>query len=627
MPASNPGGNRLIHEKSPYLLQHAQNPVDWYPWGEEAFQKAKDEDKPVFLSIGYSTCHWCHVMAHESFEDPEVATLINRDFVAVKVDKEERPDIDGVYMRACQLMTGGGGWPTTLVLDAEGKPFFAGTYFPKAVLMNLLRRIGLLWQNDRESLLENGAQVTAALAGDEGFFGDAEEAPTREAVEQYRRGFDRQWGGFGPAPKFPAAHNLMFLLRTAPELAEKTLHAMYRGGIFDHVGGGFSRYSTDRYWLVPHFEKMLYDNALLAMAYLQAYEQTGKPLYRDVARRVFDYLERELRDPSGGFHAAQDADTDGVEGKFYVFTPAELTQLLGEADGALFCACYGVTEEGNFEGRSIPNLLGIPKNAADASHLLPKVLEYRKNRAALHTDHKLLTGWNALAAASLAMGARILGSADDGRAARRTLDFLLDTLTEGDRLFAGSTDGRRLGPGYLDDYAYLIFALIQMHQADREERWLLNAEALTNRVAADFWDERAGGFFFSGKANEELIARPKETWDGATPSGNSVMAYNLRALSLLTGDELYEALLAPLRGFMNQKAAGHPSGYGFYLWASLPVKKVLCALGPEGLPPDFRIRSDWVFRRVHGPEYPLVNGKTTYYVCEDKTCLPPVNAL
>ncbi len=618
--------NHLIGEKSPYLLQHAHQPVDWYPWGEEAFSRARREEKPVFLSIGYSTCHWCHVMARESFGDEAVAAALNRDFIAVKVDREERPDIDGVYMKACEAMTGSGGWPLSVFLTAEGAPFFAGTYFPQPFFLKLLSAVGRAWKEERGSLLENSGRVLLAL---EALPGQAD-GPAGDLAARgtalFQKTFDPPWGGFGRAPKFPAPHNLMFLLTAAPSLAETTLLGMYRGGIFDHVGGGFSRYSTDRFWLVPHFEKMLCDNALLAMAYLLAFERTGRALYRTVAERIFSYLERELAAPGGGFYAAQDADAEGEEGKYYLFTPGELEKRLGKEDGARFCRHYGITREGNFEGKSVPNFLHTPEADARAEALLPKVYAYRKARTALHTDTKVLTGWNALAAAAYAAAGRILKEERYLVSARKTLSFLERELTDGEMVFSGVTDGRRAGPGFLGDYADYVFALLQMHQATGEDAFLDRAAAVARGTADSFRDEARGGFFFTGPAHETLLIRPKETWDGALPSGNSVMAYSLSRLALLTEDERFIRWAGEQRRFMEGEAAGYPAGYGFYLYSLLPVKSVVCVPKDEAAFRALRIRSDWAFRRGEGPAYPPVNGETTFYVCENGACLPPSNA-
>ncbi|TCL56508.1 uncharacterized protein DUF255 [Kineothrix alysoides] len=400
--------NRLIHEKSPYLLQHAHNPVHWYPWSEEAFKKAKAENKPVFLSVGYSTCHWCHVMAHESFEDADVAAVLNNDYICIKVDREERPDIDAVYMAACQMLTGSGGWPLTVIMTPSQKPFWAGTYLPKVAaygrmgLMELLTAVKQVWETDCDVLLSKGEQVTALLNGHKET-GRKNREPNKallvKAVEQFKSIYDTQWGGFGTAPKFPTPHNFLFLLLYS--LLEKesfildavkhSLTQMFRGGIFDHLGGGFSRYSTDEKWLVPHFEKMLYDNALLTLAYLDAYHITKDVFFQMVAERTLDYVMRELYDENGGFYCGQDADSDGVEGKYYVFTKREVFNVLGEQDGDIFCSWYGITEYGNFEGKNILNLLDNPKYAGmdlRIKELSHKLYTYRLNRTQLHKDDK-----------------------------------------------------------------------------------------------------------------------------------------------------------------------------------------------------------------------------------------------
>lgn len=619
--------NELIHETSPYLLQHAHNPVNWYPWGKLAFSKALQENKPVFVSIGYSTCHWCHVMAHECFEDETVADTLNRDFISIKVDREQRPDIDGIYMRACMSMTGSGGWPMSIFMTADGKPFFAGTYFPKNNFMCLLDALAKAWQENKPSLLKNQEKFIASMTEVSQNQSPTNNVPIDDAVVMFRQAFDSKYGGFGDAPKFPSPHNLMFLLYTAPEIAEKTLEQMYRGGIFDHIGGGFSRYSTDRYWLVPHFEKMLYDNALLAMAYLLAYETTNSELYRHVAKKVFVYLDRELCCPDGGFYSAQDADSDGGEGNFYLFTPDELTELLGKDDSIRFCRHYDITRKGNFKGKSIPNLLyaACPDSKADA--LLPKIYESRVKRAAPNIDTKILTSWNALAVSAYAMAARILKEQKYLDTARKTIDFIERNLTKENIIFVGVTGGKRYGTGFLDDYAFYIFALIQMYQATLDEKYLTRASELTGSTWNLFWDENHGGFYFSGKENEVLITRPKETLDSAMPSGNSVMAYNLSRLALLTENEQMEERAEKQRRFMNGEASAYPMGYGFYLYSALPVKKVICAMkNPEDIS-ALRIRSDWAFRITGSHEYPLLNGKTTYYICENNTCFPPVNEL
>jgi len=619
--------NHLINEKSPYLLQHTHNPVDWYPWGGEALEKAKREDKPVFLSIGYSTCHWCHVMAEQSFEDQEVAERLNRDFVSVKVDKEERPDIDNVYMRVCQAMTGNGGWPTSIFMNGEGRPFYAGTYFPRPHFLTLLEAIGQAWKQDRETLFKNSGRLMAALKQERRFQSAPAEQLIGEAVADFQQRFDPEWGGFGRAPKFPSPHNLMFLLYTAPELAEQTLVHMYRGGVFDHVGGGFCRYSTDRQWLAPHFEKMLYDNALLVMAYALAYEMTGRDLYRTVIRRVLAYLEQEMQEPQGGFFSAQDADAEGIEGKYYLFSKAELIQVLGREDGELFCRAYGISEQGNFEGQNIPNLLHDPEPDPAAAALLPRVYAYRRSRMRLGTDHKILTGWNALAAAAFAWAGRVLEDRDYLRQAARLLALLRDRLGEGDRLFSGETDGQRLGPGFLDDYAYTIFALLQMYQATLDDSYVERAARLTRAVRELFGDREGGGFFFSGAENERLLLRPKESYDNALPSGNSVMADNLSRLAFLTNDPELAQAAEQQRDYMDGQAAPYPSAFAFYLYSLLPKREIVCAVRDPAELGGLKLRSHWLLRQGDPAEYPPVNDRTTYYVCEDGACRPPVHHL
>ena len=438
--------NHLQYEKSPYLLQHRENPVDWYPWGEEAFARAKKEDKPIFLSIGYSTCHWCHVMAHESFEDAEVAEVLHRSFICIKVDREERPDIDAVYMGVCQMMTGSGGWPLTILMTAEQKPFFAGTYFPKwsqygmLGLMELLAQVEKLWKTDRKKLLETGEKIASFLQKE-----STEElaAPTAVLLEQgaaeLLQRFDREWGGFGTAPKFPTPHNLFFLLRygkaegnaIAVSAVEKSLDAMAQGGIFDQIGGGFSRYSTDEKWLVPHFEKMLYDNGLLAYAYLEGYLQTGKEFYKEIAEETLDYVMRELTDTDGGFFCGQDADSEGTEGKYYVLRPQEIRDVLGE-DAEVFCRYFHIMEYGNFEGGSIPNRLGEEAEirSKKIKELCEKVYAYRKKRTTLHKDDKILTAWNGLMIAAFAKAGFLLENTAYLSAAERAAVFLEERLMD-----------------------------------------------------------------------------------------------------------------------------------------------------------------------------------------------------
>ncbi|MBQ3380057.1 MAG: thioredoxin domain-containing protein [Clostridia bacterium] len=621
--------NALIYETSPYLLQHANNPVNWYPWGREAFEKARRENKPVFISIGYSTCHWCHVMAHESFEDEEVAEALNRSFVSIKVDREERPDIDGVYMRACQAMTGRGGWPMSIFADADGKPFYAGNYFTKPYFLKLIEALDEQWENNRDGVLSQSARVAEALNRTRESDADDAEYPSQKyIVSMYESGFDKDFGGFGGAPKFPSGHAMMYLMRTAPYMAETTLKQMFYGGIFDHVGGGFCRYSTDRFWLAPHFEKMLYTNAWLAAAYLMAYEETGDDFYKEVAIRVFSYLEKEMASPDGGFYSAQDADSEGEEGRFYVFSKSELIDLLGNEDGERFCNYFGVSEGGNFQDKNILNLINNPDHPGKMDDLIKRVYEYRKNRAKLHTDKKRLTSSNALTAAAYAMAGRITGDESFTKKAEKTISFIESKLTEGDVVFAGISGDKRMGAGFIDDYAFYIFALLQMYEASFENRYLLRALELTKKVCRDFWDEKDGGFFFSGTENEKLFSRPKETFDGALPSGNSMMSFVLSRIALLTEDETFEAISNSQTAFMNAQSAGRPVAYAFYLYSRLPVKKIVCVTKDGMTPKGLHVRSDWAFLLAgETDEYRLLNDKTTYYVCEGELCYPPANEL
>ena len=639
--------NRLAQAASPYLRQHAGNPVDWYPWGEEAFRRAREEDKPIFLSIGYSTCHWCHVMARESFEDREIAALLNAHFVAVKVDREERPDIDSIYMAVCQAFTGSGGWPTTVFITADQRPFFAGTYFPKTSrygtpgLKELLEIIADRWKNDRAELLRAADEASAALRAGRTPAGGPEEALLDAALAQYRDSFDDVYGGFGSAPKFPAPHNLDFLLRMyetrgdeqALQMAEKTLLHMYSGGMFDHIGYGFCRYSTDRRFLVPHFEKMLYDNALLLSAYCHAFRATGNAFYRGVAERIADYLRRELLAPDGGFYSAQDADSDGEEGKYYLFTPAELNEVLGQAQGEAFAAAYGVTAAGNFRGRSIPNLLRGGALLGGHTELLPALREYRRRRCRLHTDDKILTVWNALAVSAFCALYRITRSPADLETAERTMAFLTERLSDGDALFISWCDGRRGAPGLLDNSACTALALLDLYGVTLREPYLARAERLLRRAVNLFYDAGSGGFFLSGRENEKLLFRPKETYDGALPSGNAVMTELLVRLDALLPEGGFGGTAEKQIAFMCGASGDFPMGHAAFLCALSerldPPPHVTVApagdAGVETLP--FLLPPEAAVRVLPAPtkEYPLKDGKTTYYVCRGRRCLPPVN--
>lgn len=630
--------NKLIHEKSPYLLQHAHNPVNWYPWGEEAFEKARNEDKPIFLSIGYSTCHWCHVMERESFEKENLANALNDLFVSIKVDKEERPDIDAVYMRVCQAFTGSGGWPTSIFMTPDQVPFFAGTYFPLPYFMDLLRSIGEKWQTNRDALLDSCDQVLTHINNTSHPKADKGADLAQSAVSYFQRDFDEKYGGFGNAPKFPSPHNLLFLFhyykhtneRPPLLMAEKTLFQMYQGGIFDHIGYGFSRYSTDKYWLAPHFEKMLYDNALLAVSYLTAFEQTENPFYLSVAEKIFKYIEREMTDQNGGFYSAQDADSEGVEGKYYVFTPDEITDILGADHGKPFCHYFDITTQGNFEGKSIPNLIKQQPPFDTMTHLLAPLYAYRKTRTTLHRDEKILTSWNSLMVWAYATAYRISKDEKHLKASLHAVKFIEEHLTDvagGDTLYTSITDGKLSVKAFLDDYSFYILSLIELYMATFDEQYLKRALELNDKVAKDYYDSNGGGFYFSGRDNEQLIVRSKETYDGAIPSGNSVMAYNLDRLAKLTKDERLYTLADKQKEFMEGHASRHPSSFSFFLLSTIPTRDIVCVIGDENNISNLKVKTGDIVRLFKQPtiEYPLLDGKTTFYICQNNSCFPPTN--
>ena len=646
--------NHLRHETSPYLLQHVDNSVDWYPWGNEAFQKAREEDKPIFLSIGYSTCHWCHVMAHESFEDEEIAELLNRYFVSIKVDKEERPDVDSIYMTFCQTFTGSGGWPTSIFMTADQKPFFAGTYFPKSTkgrmvgLRELLNLIHEKWRSERQLLLDQAEQIVAHLQSNDEAGNMVSKAVEGDelihsAIALYRRIYDSKYGGFGGAPKFPTPHNLLFLLTcyerqddaSCLEMAEHTLIQMYRGGLFDHIGFGFCRYSTDEQFLAPHFEKMLYDNALLILAYCKAYESTGKPLYLEVAEKTGAYVLREMTHREGGFYSAQDADSDREEGKYYLFVPDELKKLLGEQEGEAFCRHFDIAEGGNFEGKNIPNLLKNDYEESYDNKVLECILQYRKKREFLHLDDKILTAWNGLMIAAMCRLYQNSGKQVYQDAAERADEFIQKNLRNETGLYVSYRDGKRGVKGFLDDYAAYVFAQLALYGATLEKDYLKCAEELCSEVRDKFWDQENGGFYFYGADNESLILRPKEDYDGAIPSGNSMMAWNLERLAQLTGDESYRHQSEEQLSFLGAKASRYPVGHGMFLLALLeheiPAVKVTVVLGEHETADELPVKfpPDAIVKLLHEPtnEYPLKDGKTTFYVCKDHTCRPPVNDL
>ncbi len=640
--------NRLAKETSPYLLQHKDNPVDWYPWGDEAFELAKKEDKPVFLSIGYSACHWCHVLAHESFEDEETADLLNKYFISIKVDKEERPDIDRVYMAVCQAFTGSGGWPTSIFMTADGKPFFAGTYFPKTSrggmigFRELLLAIHEKWISDRDMLLRQADKIIRHLNEAQDLAETADIDLTHLAVRQYERIYDEKHGGFGRAPKFPTPHNLLFLLdyyeryKTASclNMAEQTLLQMYRGGIFDHIGFGFCRYSTDKKFLVPHFEKMLYDNALLMLAYCKAYTVTKKALYLEIAEKTASYILREMTSPEGGFYSSQDADTEGEEGKYYLFTPDEILGILGQKDGERFNDHFDITDAGNFEGKNIPNLLRSDPSDKSFEPFLSILDDYRKKRYSLHRDEKILTSWNSLMIAAMCELYLVSGKEIYLSAAQNADRFLQKYLCDGDALYVSFHMGKRGVRGFLDDDSAYIFAQLSLYRATLESEYLQRAKRFCDKVMSDFGDN-TGGFYLYGNGHEELILRPKETYDGAIPSGNSLMAHNLVRLSFLTDEERYKTATERQLDFLAQSAAQYPTNHAMFLIALLehvnPPTKVTVILDEhtEKSRLPFMLSPDAIVILVPHPtkEYPHKNGKTTYYVCRGHSCLPPTNDL
>jgi uncharacterized protein YyaL (SSP411 family) len=605
--------NRLSEEKSPYLLQHASNPVDWYPWGPEAFRKAREEDKPIFLSIGYSTCHWCHVMERESFSSPEIAAIMNENFISIKVDREERPDVDAIYMGAVQAMTGSGGWPLTVFLAPNGKPFYGGTYFPPEArygrpgLNSLLHSVTNSWNQERAALLQQSELVTTRIQSlTEGQGDEVELTPQvlKKGFDDFRVAFDAERGGFGSAPKFPRSHVLSFLLRywrraqepRALLMVEKTLDSMHRGGIYDHLGGGFHRYSTDSSWLLPHFEKMLYDQAILARTYLEAYQATANPEYAQVAREIFDYVLRELTSPEGGFYSAEDADSlpleataiqaaeppEKREGAFYVWSWGELQEALGEEEAKIAAYRFGVEAEGNldsdphgeFRGRNVLHAareIGavakqFGKDAGEVARILERarrrLFEVRNARPRPHLDDKILTDWNGLMIGSLAFGSRVLDEPRYRQAAQRAADFILSELVnEEGRLLHRYREGDSAILGSIEDYAFFSGGLFDLYEASFEARYLAESKRLTVAMEKLFWDGEGGGFYFTGRDAEKLISRTKEIYDGALPSGNSVATLGLLRVGRLTGEKELEDLAdVLLRGF-SAGIARAPSAY------------------------------------------------------------------
>ncbi len=609
--------NRLAAEKSPYLLQHADNPVDWYPWGEEAFKKARDEDKPIFLSIGYATCHWCHVMEHESFEDPVVAALMNEAFINIKVDREERPDIDQVYMTVCQMLTGSGGWPLTIVMTPDKVPFFAGTYLPRDSrlgrmgMTELAPRVQEIWISDREKVLASAKQIfdRLAMVSQPRVAGAIDmELPDRAYRELASR-YDATHGGFGSAPKFPSPHNLLFLSRYSKlrnqlqgiRMVDHTLETMRRGGIFDQVGFGFHRYSTDAEWLVPHFEKMLYDQAMLVLASTEAFLSGGNPTHSRTVDEVVTYVLRDMTSPKGGFYSAEDADSDGAEGLFYIWTTDELVEVLGEKDAAFAAKVWNTTRDGNFADEASGAITGAnilhrssgneataeslgmaaPEFQAKLESIRSCLFDNREGRIHPLKDDKILADWNGLMAAALARAGRVFGDEKYIEAAERSVGFVLESMVKDGRLHHRWRDGELTVPAFLDDHVFVIWALLELYDATLDPAHLAHAVELQERTDELFWDDDNGGFFFSPDDGEDLLVRQKEVYDGAIPSGNSVAARNLLRLARLTGRNEYanraDAIFAAFAADTARGASAHSHMADALLFASSPSLEIVIA--------------------------------------------------
>jgi uncharacterized protein YyaL (SSP411 family) len=679
-------GNRLRGETSPYLLQHAGNPVNWYPWGDEAFRKAAEEDKPIFLSIGYSTCHWCHVMEHESFEDNQVARLMNETFISIKVDREERPDIDSIYMTVCQLMTGSGGWPLTVIMTPDRVPFFAATYIPRdnrfgrIGMLDLIPRIGDIWTNQREDVARTTASVMAAIEHlSQTVPGEIPgEALLAEAREGLAAGFDRTYGGFGGAPKFPSPHNLLFLLRQwkrtgdagCLEMVEKTLQAMRRGGIYDHVGFGFHRYSTDERWVLPHFEKMLYDQALLMVAYAEAFRATGKPFYKATGEEIAAYVLRDMTSSEGGFYSAEDADSEGEEGRFYLWTEDEIREVLAEKEADLAVRLFNIEDGGNFAdpatgmrpGTNVLHMTESLEEAASGLDMAPeearaavesarlKLFAHREQRVHPMKDDKILADWNGLMIGALAPAGSAFRKADYIESAARAADFVLTHMRDEDgRLCHTYRVGKAKIAGNLNDYAFVVHGLIELYEAAFGVDHLRAALDINRKMVECFGDPEGGGFYFTGCDDEDLLVRRKEVYDAAIPSGNSMAIYNLIRLAGITGRADLEDLARDTAGAFSSQVARAPLGHTQFL-AALdfvlgPSHEVVIAGRPgardtlallDAVHSHFAPNKVVVFRPdgeapaiadlapfVRGQV--AIDGKATAYVCSNHACQAPAS--
>ena len=678
----NQNANRLVQETSPYLRQHAYNPVDWYPWGEEALKKAKAEDKPLMLSIGYSACHWCHVMAHESFENRETAQILNRYFVNVKVDREERPDLDEVYMNAITVMTGSGGWPMTVFLTPELKPFYGGTYFPpedrygRPGFPRILEAVAQFYQERRDEAEDQGEKLKERLIEMVGFNSNAsslEIGLLEKAITGITTSYDQVNGGFGSQPKFPPSMTLSFLLRdhhrtSRQEAINMVSHSLTRignGGIYDHLGGGFHRYSVDEKWLIPHFEKMLYDNALLMRTYTEAFQVTGDALFKERAIETASYVIREMLNLDGGFYSTQDADSEGKEGRFYVWTPNEIQAIIGEEKGRVFSQYYGVDEGGNFEDQTSVLYVDIPLvSLAEHLNVQPdelrsivvegqrELFDHREKRPHPGRDEKIMTDWNGLMIGSLARASRVFGEKLYLEAATDSMQFILDTLYVDGRLLHTFKDDRARFNGYLDDYAFTVSALIDLYEATFDLSWFLHAVTLMDTTIEQFWDTEEGGFFFTSNDHEALIVRSKNPYDNAIPSGNAVSVQNLLRLAAFTGNSGYRDKAGQTLSLFADHMAGAPGAFGqllcglsWYLDTPMEIALVGAKENARTVAMLDLINSSFLPNTVvalydpttdNGQEQKVIpllanrsciEGLTTAYVCEQFVCRQPVTSV
>jgi uncharacterized protein YyaL (SSP411 family) len=670
--------NKLVFEKSPYLQQHAYNPVNWFPWGDEAFKIAQEKNLPIFLSIGYSTCHWCHVMAHESFEDEEVAELLNNNYVCIKVDREERPDVDNIYMKYSQMISGSGGWPLTIIMTPDKKPFFAATYLPKKSrfgqigMLEILPEIKKIWDNDKEKLVKSSIEITKNLKK------QFEKKNIRviidnrildQAYEQLLNIYDELYGGFSNAPKFPTPHNILFLLRYwkktstkyALKMVEQTLNNMYLGGIYDHIGYGFHRYSTDRKWILPHFEKMLYDQAMLIIAYTEAYQVTKKPLYGRIVREIIRYVLRDLKSDKGVFISAEDADTEGMEGKYYTWTYEELKDILSREEFEIITRIFNIRKEGNFFEESTKSLSSrnvlfqndlIIETTIDLDKLLRKIFQIRKKRIKPFKDDKILTDWNGLIIAALAKAGFVFNNEKYIKIAEKTVEFILRNLIKKNgELLHRYKDGEAEIDAFADDYAFFIWGLLELYQSNFKTKYLSKAINLNNIFIKNFWDNKEKGYFFNNKKNQELL-NTKEIYDGAIPSSNSVAALNLLRLSRITNNPIFEEMANQIIDTFSIDVKKYPIGYTFLLsgldFAIGPTYEIIIINGKNldetkkilKIIKDKYLPNAIIFNVSNKEDnisllklcsflnnYKPINNKTTVYICKKYQCKKPITDL